>query len=422
MYKKIKEAQRKYAGELWYTASRYFHPFVGLVTSAIAATFIVPQDMGLLQSLMLIAPYFSFLQLGVINGLNRNIAFYKAQGEHVKVQSMVNTSFVVCLVISVFGFLVGLSVLGYALAQKMPVPVVWGGGVLMVTLTFTPLALHCDTTYRSGQEFRSLGIIGFIEDGIGILTGLLPIILGYAGKALSDMARAIVLFVLRWRSQPIPASFDFSFRDYRTLVKIGFPLMVGGYFLELFNVADQTLIALKLGAEPLGHYTLSRLLLMAIVILPASLSVLLYPRASAAYGRTKSNRGLRRFFWIALCLNIAVLVPVCIGLFFLIEPVTLWVLPRYAPGISAAKINILTCLTLVSNGPSIIEGVVKRPYPTLIATIVALGGMWGVGFWLLNNGSGIETVAWLRFFFALMLGIFKLGYSYWLTMQETYRE
>jgi hypothetical protein len=91
-------------------------------------------------------------------------------------------------------------------------------------------------------------------------------------------------------------------------------------------------------------------------------------------------------------------------------------MPKYEPGIVAAKINILTCLTFVSNGPSIIVGVVKRNLPIILANALALLIVWGVGFWLIESQNlNIEGIAWLRFAVALLLSLFTIGYAYFLT-------
>jgi O-antigen/teichoic acid export membrane protein len=418
----LKRLGVSYSGELCYTASRYLNPFINLVTSSIAAAFILPADLGALQSMILIAPYMGFLQLGVFNGLNRNIAFYQAQEQYDAVQQMVDTSCSVAWVIAGIGAVVGGAILLYAAFwARMDGAFIWGAFTLLALLVFSPPAAHFDTTYRSGRHFKKLGIIGFAEDVINGVVGLLPVILGYVGKAMADITKAGLRFLLRWKHQPIRGSFRFSFQQYRALLLVGAPLMVSNYLVALLMVADQSLIAIRLGSEALGHYTLSRLLLIAIQVVPASMAILLYPRASGLYGRVRNNRAMRPFFWKALLFNLVALLPLCGLVYFLIEPLTHWLLPNYVPGIAAAKINILTCLTFVSQGPSIIVGVVKRNAPLLLAMAFSLAGLWIFGLWAMPQIT-IEAFAWLRFSVSAGLGLFMLGYSYWLTALDEYNE
>lgn len=419
---RIKKTLAGYSGELCYTASRYCNPLIGLITSSIAAAHILPEDFGALQSMMIIAPYLSFLHLGVFNGLNRNIAFYRAQNKEKIVQAMVDTSYTVAWIVSAIGLVTGACVLAYMIYSRGHGPSVWGAASLCAILVFTPTATHFDTTYRSGREFKRLGIICFTEDGIYALAGLLPIVMGYAGRALADMIRIITRHILRWKYQPIRGRLRFSAADYKALITVGAPLLAGNYLAALMQVADQSLIAIRLGTEALGHYTLSRMLLMAIMIVPSSMGVLLYPRAAGLYGKTRNNRNMRPFFWKALVFNVGVLLPLCALLYFLIPWVTHRLLPNYVPGITAAQINILTCLTYISNGPSIVVGVVKRNGPMLLAMAILLGALWGMGLWVLPADASLEAYAWLRFGVAAAMATFSLSYSYWLTTRDEYNE
>lgn len=417
MLKKFSEFTGKYKGELIFVISSYTTPIVGLVVSVIAAAYILPSDFGAIQAVLLITPYVAFLQLGTFNGLNRNLSFYKAQEDHEKVQDMVNASKHVANIVSTIGGIIALCIILYFIfidnSEKI---ILFTSIALLTSLIFSPQVTHYDTTFRSGQEFGLLGKLRLFENSIHTLLGLTPIILGYIGRIIYDIVKPVIAWFLLFKYQPYKATEVGKLKDIKELIQTGFPLLLGGYVLQLFLIADQSLIALFLGTEELGFYTLSKLILMAIPVIPQSLGVILYPKASAVYGKMQTNTALKSFYWKALLLNILVLAPVCFFIFLLIEPVTLIVMPNYAPGILAAKINILTCFTFICNGPSIIVGVVKRNLPLIVANLLALTLIWGLGWFLTQNYAGtIEEIAWLRFGMAFILSAFTLIYSYYLT-------
>lgn len=417
MIKKVKDYSRRYKGELIFVLSNYTTPIVGLVASFIAAAYIDPADFGAIQSILLIAPYVVFLQLGTFNGLNRNLSFYKAQGDLNKVQAMVNASKYVADIVSLIGGVIALAVIAYhVFIGKSELVLIFTGIALLSTLIFSPQSTHFDTTFRSGQEFKKLGKIKFAENSINTLLGFTPIILGFIGRIVYDSVKPFLAWFLRFKNQPYKATNKGRFEDIKELIQTGFPLLLGGYILQLFLIADQSLIALFLGKEELGYYTLSKLILIAVPVIPQSIGMILYPKASAVYGEMQNNTALKGFYWKSLLLNFMVLAPVCLLLYLLIEPVTMYFMPNYAPGIQAAKINILTCFTFISNGPSIIVGVVRRNLPLIFANGIALALIWGFG-WLLthDDGGNIEKIAWLRFGVALLLSVFTLAYSYYLT-------
>lgn len=82
----IKEYYQRYRGEIVYLFSSVVAPVISILGSIVASIFINPTDMGIICNCLLIGTYASFLQLGVFNGLNRNIAYYKAQKKEIIMQ------------------------------------------------------------------------------------------------------------------------------------------------------------------------------------------------------------------------------------------------------------------------------------------------------------------------------------------------
>jgi len=422
MINKARAYFSRYKGEMIFVISNYTTPLVGLIASIVAAAYIEPTDFGAIQSVLLIIPYVALLQLGTFNGLNRNLSFYKAQGEDKKVQQLINASKTVANLVSTIGFLIAGGVLIYNIIyHRSEIIIILTCLALLLCLTFKPQSTHFDTTFRSGQQFKRLGKIKFTENIITSILGLLPMVLGYLGRIVYDGFKPLLAWFLRFKFQPYKADGRGKLSDIRELIITGFPLMAGGYVLQLFLIADQSVIAVFLGKQELGYYTLSKLILLAVPVIPQSLGIILYPKAAAQYGKLKNNRYLKSFFWKSLLVNALVLTPLCVLIFFLIEPVTLWLMPKYEPGITAAKINVFTCITFISTGPGIIVGVVKRNLPLILANALALAIFWGISYWL--DGSmnlSIEEIAWLRFIIALLLSIFTIGYSKYLTTINQY--
>jgi O-antigen/teichoic acid export membrane protein len=244
----------------------------------------------------------------------------------------------------------------------------------------------------------------------------LPFFIGYFGRILYIFLKPIYEWILRFLFRPIKSNSRGKIGEIRELVDVGFPLLLSGFVLQLFLISDQSLVATFLGPAELGYYTLSSFVLMAVAIIPQALGVVLYPKASEKYAQFKSNKILRLFFWRALFLNLIIILPICLMIWIFLEPVTEWLLPKYIPGISAAKINILTCLTFISSGPSVIVGVVKKNLPLIIANSIALIFMWIIGVWMVKSFKiGIEEIALLRLSIAILLSLTTLIYSYYLT-------
>lgn len=413
----IKKWGARYRGELIFSLASYTTPIVGLLASLLTAKFLAPHELGSIQAVMLILPYAGFLQLGVINGLNRNLAFYMGRGDLETAQRMINAVAFVVKIVSVVGFLIGLAVLSI---KFMAVPAsrieVFASIALISSLVFVPQNLYLAALFRSGQHFQRLGQLTLTENVARAFYAFLPAVFGWLGRIAGETVRPIIGFVLRRKYRPYKPDGAFSFQDIKQLLHAGTPLLVNGYLHGLFSVADQSLIALHFNKEQLGYYGLSRLIVSALMIVPTTMAAVLYPKASNVYGRKGNPIALRGFFWKALVFNFIVLVPVCLLAYFLIDPIVKMFLPNYVSGLGAAKVNILTCLTLISSGPSVIAGVLKKVYPILVFYAIALGLMWGLGQYLCLNGNpSIVDIAWIRFFVATGLGITVVFYNHRLT-------
>jgi len=370
----IKKWGSRYRGELIFSLASYTTPLVGLWASVLTARFLMPQELGSIQAVMLILPYAGFLHLGVINGLNRNLAFYMGRNDMETAQRMVNAVAFVVNIVSGIGVLIGCVVLFLKL-HAWPVNriEVYASVALLSSLVFMPQYNYLGGLFRSGQHFQRLGQLTFIENAVRFLYALLPAVWGWAGRIVGETIRPIIGFALKRKYRPYKPDGGFTFNDIKLLLHAGAPLLVTSYLLALFSVADQSLIALHFDKVQLGYYSLSRLIITALMIVPITMGTMLYPKASTLHGRNKNPAALRGFFWKSLLFNLVVFVPVCLLAYFLIEPIVRVFLPNYILGLDAAKVNILTCMTLISYGPSVVAGVLKKVIPVLVFYGIGLG-------------------------------------------------
>jgi hypothetical protein len=147
----------------------------------------------------------------------------------------------------------------------------------------------------------------------------------------------------------------------------------------------------------------------------------MYPRVSASYGRTGSSRELRRYFWILLGMNVAVVVPVCLAAFFCIGPVTEHLLPAYVAGIPAAKVACLSSVTFIYFGLTSIIAVMRRNTLFIGVIGISLALVWFLGGYLVRHGYGIVGAVWARAVASILLFVFTIAYTYWLTTGDRSR-
>ncbi len=411
---RVIQAISKYKGELVYVFSNAYSMALSIVANLVATAFIEPEDMGVLQSVLLVSAYLSFLHFGVYNGLNRNLAYYKAKNEHDKVQDMVNTTYSVSYAVASVGAIVGVIIGFYYLIIGKPLVYLLASLLLTINLFFTPLANALDTTFRSGQEFKRLGNIKNIETTIYALLSLLAIILGYIGKVISDSFKSVISYVMRAFKAPYRRTGFGSKDSLILLIKTGFPMLISGYIWTVFVSCDQTYIATYLSKTEMGLYSLSRYVITAVTVIPTAVNILLYPKAASQYAQTDNPHGLWGIWKKSILIYIALLVPVCLILYSLLPILVETFMPKYIGGIKAAQYSLLTCMTFISFGPSVIFGTLRRNTSYIVVLAVSVVLFWAIALLGSQYLQSIESVSLLRFAISLlqMIAIMIITYKY----------
>ena len=421
MLKLIKKWSGRFKGELLFMCANYLTPIVGFLASIVAARFVAPAEMGAIQTALLFVPYLAMLHFGVFTGLARNLAYYLGKGEEEKAMRMVSASAFVAKINTGIGLIFGLGFIAVQLSTENPNRIVIIAGIAMtISLVCMPFINQISIKNRSGQHFKEFGKVVFSVNLLRSIYLFLPALLGWIGHVISLGLQPIIRLTLLKRKEPYPVRVPFFRSDLTELIKVGFPIMANGYISGLLLVADQSLVALFMTKEKLGYFALARLVVMTIMIIPATLSILLSPKVAACYGRTHDPHALRRFFWIILGIHAAFIIPFCIISYFAVGPIVEGLLPKYIPGIGVAKITILTCLGYIFSGLLIISSTLRKNIIPILFYFIAWSAMWIGGYILFhrNTPPNMEQIAWLRFYISMLLSIATLIYVYYTTRRK----
>lgn len=397
--------------ESLYLISSILYPIVGMVNTVIASRYINPSDMGVINKYLLITTYTSFLQLGVYNGLNRNIAYFKAQGKYQLVQSMVDTSYLVGKIISLINITLSLSIFVYAIIY-LDIICKLATFLLCVIASTTSLINHYDVTFRSSSEFGRLGKIKIKETLLSIMLIWTPILFNFIGYVFSYCIKQTYAFILRRKGTPFENKKTYSWESYKILLLTGLPMLIDGYLWTVFSVSDQTFIALNMSSEDMGLYNIARQCTMAIMIIPNAINTILYPKAADLYGRYNDKGILVKFWYKSVALYIVVMVPIALIGYYSIPFFIDYLVPKYSGGTTAAQISILTGLTYIYFGPGVIFGTLKKNYLTIVGNVIVLGLFWGITFFFPKYFMKIEDIAYLRLFLFVGLMFYSMIISY----------
>jgi len=413
---------RKNRGELFFLSTRYSAPFIGLFCNFFVLKFITPKELGIINTVLLIPSYLGILNLGVFAGFGRNFPFYLAQEQKEKAQLIVDAGWLFSKYRSLVGSLITLGVVIYFVITDASSSHFGAIVIIAGMLVFNPLQTFQLRIFIGSQNFLRLGTLLTIHNVITIILGILPAFLGVIGFIIRRALDPVIKFLLLLYKPPAKPSAQGQWREVFELSKVGMPILITGIIYSYLNIADRSVIALFLGTEAVGNFALAGIITTVALFLPASLGMLLYPKAAAKYGRAKSSRGLRRFFWWSLMLNVVLIVPFCLLVYFAIDPVVKMHFPKYVEGIEAAKISALGSIFFISIGVGNIIPIVRRNLPYQLTIGFCLGLIWALGFLFISKGFGIEGVAWARLVANAILCIFTIIFSYYLTTVDIWEE
>ncbi|HVZ64219.1 MAG TPA: lipopolysaccharide biosynthesis protein [Opitutaceae bacterium] len=395
---------------------------VALIGNLVAARHLAPQEFGILQTLLLIPTYCSFLHLGVFNGLNRNIAFYSGQKNFERVELMVSTSWSVARGVAALGFVLSVGLAAYYAWAGYPRLYATGMIFVAAALVCEPLSQHLEIVYLSTRNFAGLGKRLAWQNLATFVGNLAPVVAGAAGFIVARVVYVGSRLAVRAWGVPVRPRGRGSVDEARDLMVTGVPLLLIGTLYSYLGAADRTIIACYMSPADLGHYALAGIAITAIQLVPFCIATVAYPRMASAYGSSGSARALRRFFWPLLGSTLLTVVAMASVLFVVLEPVVRTYLPAYQEGIGAAKMACVSSVAFVYISVANIIAVVRRNTPYLVAHLVALGIVWLLGRELIHAGYGITGVVWGRTAGMGGLCLFSLCYAYYLTSERYERK
>ena len=374
-----------------FVTSNIVHRGSQFVVSIVAAYILGPATYGLWNMLNLILLYSSFIHLGVINAMNRDVPLFKGKGNLQKVEKIRKVCMgfmcIATLVVSAVMVVVALFIENLSIRFSL---------LLMVLLflcnqlyNYLEVYLKSDRRFKqmSYQQFMFAVIFPVIVIPLVVAYGLSGFILGQSIATL-----AISFFIIK----AIPFNFRPKFDAQETirLIKVGFPIMAVGLLYDLLRTIDRWVIATFLGIEELGYYSLAIMVMGSLTMIPMIIAQQIYPRMAETFGRTLSYSALKKWIFRQAIMGISVTVPLMIGVYFIFPFIVERFLPAYMPGIMAMKIILIGVLFLPLAGAfgNFLNIVDKQIYYMAVQGFAVLVNL-GLNISFVKMGLGINGVA-----------------------------
>jgi O-antigen/teichoic acid export membrane protein len=347
-----------------------------LVGGVLLARVTRPETLGLFNGLSLVLGYVPFAQLGVINGLNRELPYFIGLDDSNKARGLAACAQAWALMI---GSVVGVALLGIAIFQlakgRTTLAFGWATQAWMAfQVIFTQLYLL--VIYRTGAKFTRLTTSNVIQAIASFLLVSLVWKFGFYGLCMRGILVSLVALGTLWLWRPLRVKSLWDTSAFNHLLKVGAPILAVGQVYAAWTVLDSTLVLKLTGTHGLGLYAVATIAAAAIELVPTSLNQICYPRMAEEYGRTGSVRAIIRIIWKPTVYLSMAYVPLIIVGWILTPPAVRLLLPRYADSIRAVQWTLLSTSLLALSPLNLVFVVLKR------MTLYLVGIVSGVASYL----------------------------------------
>lgn len=310
-----------------FSGAASINSLTGLIAGFAILRWVLPGELGVWQSLLILDSYVGFLQIGVVHGLNRELPFRVGAGLSsgrdlaATAQTVSVLAALALVVLGLCSFFVSSNPL-----IRFALPVVFLNSAAGIYNNYLSV------TFRADQAFDKLASIYLLMAVVNIASLPLVYFLGYYGIPLRTLAIALIQISLIHIFRPLRVPLSFSLSDLTSLLRTGLPIFVFGYLGQIAKTAPRTILLLVSGPEMVGLFSPAAAVLGLVGIIPGSIGQYVYAKMSFRLGRTNCPRSLWSYAWKSSLGSLVVTVVVA-GVASLTFP---WVVERLFPKYSAS--------------------------------------------------------------------------------------
>ncbi len=329
---------------VFFSISATFYSISLMLSNILVMRWISPEDIGVWNTLFVFQSYAFFLQLGILNGLNRDLPFYYGKGNPNKAKQLASSAlWVVKFIVGITSAIVFISMIiiyyktSYSFNIKSTILTV---GVLTVIFFYQNYLI---VTFRTNKAFDKLAKI-YLLNGVIIIVSLLLVwkylYFGYLIRALLLSTSLTLLLHIYRPLKSIRPIYDYL--SVKELIATGLPLFSAGYIGGIAQTVNRWVLLKYAGVVFVGYYSPALAILIVMKMFPQQIGQYLYPQMSYEVGKTNDREKLWRWVWKSALGLIFLLTPIGLVGWFLLPPFIESLFPEYSRGIFAAQIAIIS--------------------------------------------------------------------------------
>ena len=186
---------------------------------------------------------------------------------------------------------------------------------------------------------------------------------------------------------------ELKFEHVKHLLVIGFPIFVVGEMFNWWRLLEGTLVLLDLGTVSMGLYQMMLVVDASADLVPAAVGQVIYPRMAEHYGRHHDVWALFRMSHKPTLACAAGMLPLIVLGWFLADPLTHLIAPKYVGAIEAMKWGLVASYVFSFSMVITIFNVVRRQEVYGIIIGISMGVYFVTLRYLTRDGATLVAFA-----------------------------
>lgn len=326
---------------VWFVITRYITYGVQFVVSLLCAAKMGPYYFGMWGFMMLILNYMQQINFGISQ--SANILLVQERNNHQKFAEIESTAFLAqsFLCLGVVFFALGNAFVGYSFMEKYPL------GWLFYLICFTAMLAYmvqiCMTIYRIKHQLTEIAIY---QSSIPLLT-LIALFIATGKDLLMWFALAYFIgnlfsFVLFLARGKISLKVQPTFSSLKRLFSKGIYLFIYNSCFYLIIISTRTVVSGFYKVEEFGYFTFAYTLADTVILLLSAITFLLFPKSIEKL-HTKNVEQVKHTIEM-LRVNYMTLTHGLMYFAFIMFPIIMMIIPKYAPALPAIYMIALALL------------------------------------------------------------------------------
>lgn len=265
-----------------FTIGSLFRTFTGMAISLFALSIVGPEEIGLWHAALILKPYLGFAQLGITEGIGRELPFFMGKKKSDKVKDFAANGQWVTILYTGISLLLTIVITLIAASGAKEILVFLTAGIFISTMFIDN---YLSSTYRSSRSFLDLVKVYIISSVFGLLLTPLIYFHNFHGYMALLLMQSLLYSLLLIKYRPIRIFSRFDPKIYKETVKIGFPILSFNFIRSIPDTYPKILIVFFISTTALGLTAPANATLTAFAVLPAALAKYFYPTITYRFGK-----------------------------------------------------------------------------------------------------------------------------------------